>query len=717
MKRIKIKPISFLFFACAIPFVILILSKAGFEESVKKIDWYSPFYIFTLQFGVGGLLFIKLFKDFAIWTKNIWQGNVKNDSKLVLITLSILLTGILIICLLWIEGRSRVQMDEGVYLITAQNLYHNQVGTICLEGSFENGKLECQRGNTIKPRGLSYLYMLGIPIFGADLYWVYNFQVFILALTIPIFFLALLAWLKNKWLALLSVTLLGMQPVLLFYSRSSSIEGLYVLIFALSLLFLKWAYDRNTTRHWLLLALTLAFLAQTRSEAVFCFSAFIAVAFYKIVIASETWRTSRIFSILNSQFSFFLTTLSVFSLPVFCTLSVNMNHDLQGGVYGARGHLFGNIIADFKLMAFSYYDPDGLLSQPYLPYFTWLALLGLITLITLTIKEFRSQSSIPHTPYPIPYKYILAFLLLLSPQYIILFDSVSADLALGTQARFVLIILPAMSFLGALLVNQITALLKNKINPKILLIGIITIVLTNTLVQFENFKQNILFRGNLLAKEDYLLGKFFSEKHLPNDKKIFFSFTPIIFLAHGSSALSFKAIFLANNEHIQDLIKQYDGNVYASENYCYSMGGPPKMVSPSAFRICDRAISYFDTDTVLNIKMSNNDIDAFLILHKILRLNERDPKGLLRITNKMETPDSNVNLYYTIPKDTIVPWQIEHFLNDSLIFTSKYQYGHNNDLFKLSQFDRDTNIWRLDIVDSVTNEKIHSDFWQLVKVK
>ncbi len=706
MKRINI---FLLFIACAIPLIALILPMVGFKEVIEKADWYSPFYIFTLQFGAGALLFIKLFKDFTIWLKDIQQ----NNSKLTLSILLILLITVLLICFLWIEGRSRVQMDESIYLSVAQNLYHNQVGTICVEGAFEDGSLECNYQKTIKPRGLSYLYMLGMPIFGTDLYWVYNFQVFILALTIPIFFLALLAWLKNKWLALLSVTLLAMQPVLLFYSRSSSIEGFYVLMFSLSLLFLKWAYDRNTTRHWLLLALTLAFFAQTRTEAVFCLFAFIAVVLYKTTLNSQLSTLNFLKNFLkNFQFSTFLATLSFFSLPVLCTISYNRDNNLQGGAYGAHGHLFSNIIADFKVMAFPHYDTSGWLSNYFLPYFTWLALFGLITLIILTAREFKLSTL--NSQLSIPFKSIAAFLLLLSPQYLILFDGVSADLKLGVQHRFVLIILPAMSFLGALFLWKIGTTLK--LRPQIPIYGTIIIILTTTLSHFQSFIYEVPLRFNALANEDYLLNNFILEKHSPSDKNVFFSFTPMLMLAHGNSAFSFGLIFKANKEQIQELIEQYNGNVYASENFCYIFGGHPKMTFPSPFRICDRAVSYFDTDTILNISLSGF-AHQVLILHKILGLNERDPKGLLRIMNKVETPDSNVTLFYGMPKDTIAPWQIEHFINDSLVFVSKYNFGESKDVFRLSQFNRDTNVWRLDIVDTVAKEKIHSDFWQLVRVR
>jgi hypothetical protein len=73
----------------------------------------------------------------------------------------------------------------------------------------------------------------------------------------------------------------------------------------------------------------------------------------------------------------------------------------------------------------------------------------------------------------------------------------------------------------------------------------------------------------------------------------------------------------------------------------------------------------------------------------------------------------SIDLIFRIPKDTIVPWKIEHFLNDEFIKDTPYHKGYFVDNFKLSQFTKSTNIWRLDIVDNITNEKIYSTFLPL----
>jgi hypothetical protein len=706
--KAKLASISLLLFACAIPLAIFLLPIIGLEKVVGNLSWHSPFYIFTLQFAVATLLFIKLFKDFANWLKTL---DFSPKSLALVFTISLAAA---LICLLFIEGRSRVQMDESHYLATAQNLYHSQVGTSCDQGAFNNGNFECINSSSIKPKGISYLYMLGMPIFGTDLRWVYNFQTFILFLTLPIFFLAILAWTKKQWLALLTITLLANCPVILFCSRSASIEGLYVFMFALSLLLLKWVYDRNTTRHWILLALTLAFFAQTRVETVLCLGAFIGMAFYRIclnhdLLDSQINKIAKLkcalFSILNSQFSIFLATLSAFSLPVLCTISLNRNSDLQGGAYGARGHLFSNIITDFKIMAFPSYNSEGNFYFPYFPYFTWFALLGLITLIILVIKE--KPFSILNSQFS-----ILLFLLLLSPQYLMLFDSVSADLTLDIQQRFVLIILPAMSFLGALFIWQTLMSIKNLVNPLILIILVQTVILANTLIHYESFKLNVLHENNVGMQEHYQLHKWTSKLEAP---AIFFTYIPLQLTDKGFSAYRYQLLIDVEENALDDLLKLYNGNVFIVENsQCKHSLSVPKMMAGKATIGCESVLSYFNVDTVLNINLIKAATRTLLI-YKILSLKERDKKGLLRIFDIQEMSRDSLNFIFRIPKDTAAPWKVEHFLNDEFIKDTPYNKGYFTDNFKLSQFDQSTNIWRLDIIDTITNEKIHSDYLPLVR--
>ncbi len=716
--RFKTSSIFFLLLACAVPFVIFLLPMIGYKHVVYKLDTYSPFWIFSLQLGLGFLLFTKLLKDFYKWLKSLIPH------PLSLVPVFSVMAFALIVSIAFIEPRSRVQADEAIHYIIAQNLYYNQIGQVCYEGSYMGNGFACVLGQTVKTRGLSYIYMLGMPFFGKHLYWVYTLHLFFLALALLSFYLALTAWLGRSSLPILATALLASCPILLFCFRSASVEPIYVTLFCVSLLFLKWAYDRNTTRHWLLLALILAFFAQTRSETVFCLFAFIGVAFYRICLLPnlKDFKIYKIFklSTLNSQFSTFLTTLSFFSLPVLCTISFLRNSDLQGGNHGAHGHLFSNIVSNFKIMALSHSNADGTLQYPFLPYFTWLALFGLITLIVLTIKEFRSKSPIPHTPYPIPYKSIVTFLILLSPQYLILFDGVSADFNMGVQRRFALIILPAMAFLGTLFLWKIGTTLNSqlstlnfKLRPQIPLYGAMIIILSSCLVQYRTFIEDIPNIDNFATIEDYELHKWIRQE--PPKRMLFFYWLQTITLIRHS-AYSYQTLLDLNSEDLKEILEDYRGEVYfISSSNCDVIVGADKMRTPNTFRVCDRTIRYFNTQEVFSKKIVEH-FKPFSI-HKILGFNDIDSLGLLRILNKVEPTDSTVELYFKVPKERSEPWKVQHFVNDSLLFESPYKKDNYTDTYEISLFDKDTNVWKLTIIDTITGEQVHSDFWELVRVK
>jgi hypothetical protein len=140
------------------------------------------------------------------------------------------------------------------------------------------------------------------------------------------------------------------------------------------------------------------------------------------------------------------------------------------------------------------------------------------------------------------------------------------------------------------------------------------------------------------------------------------------------------------------------------------------MRSGNTFRECDRALRYFNTQEVYRKEIIEYKFKDFNI-HRILGFNEIDSLGLLRIVNKIEPTDSTVVLYFKIPKERSEPWKVQHFVNDSLFSESPYKKDYYKYTYNISFFNRDTNVWRLDIVDSITNEKVHSDFCQLLRVK
>jgi hypothetical protein len=97
-----------------------------------------------------------------------------------------------------------------------------------------------------------------------------------------------------------------------------SVEPLYFFWSALSILVLKWAHEKNTLIHWILLALILGFFAQTRQETIFCLFAFILFSLPKLLDRKDA--KARSFS---SPFHFYITPL--------LTISFFQGYNFQGG--------------------------------------------------------------------------------------------------------------------------------------------------------------------------------------------------------------------------------------------------------------------------------------------------------------------------------------------------------------------------------------------------
>jgi hypothetical protein len=330
--------------------------------------------------------------------------------------------------------------------------------------------------------------------------------------------------------------------------------------------------------------------------------------------------------------------------------------------------------------------------------------------------------SILHSPFSIKYSHIALFILLLSPQYIVLFDGVSADLTIGIQYRFALVILPTMAFLGALFLWKIGttfhskfSILNSPLLPKITLYGAVIIILSTCLAQYKTFIKDTPNIRNFVTEEDYELHKWIRLE--PAKRILFFYWHTLISLAHGHSSYSYKTLLDINSEDLAEILEDYNGEVYfIHPSSCDVMVGIAKMQAMNTFRECDRAMRYFNTQEVFRKKIIDYKFKDFSI-HKILGFNEIDSLGLLRIVNKIEPTDSTVVLFFKVPKERSEPWKVQHFVNDSLLSESPYKKDYYRDKYNISLFDRDTNIWRLDIVDTITNEKIHSDFWELVRVK
>ncbi|MCR5029689.1 MAG: glycosyl hydrolase family 98, partial [Fibrobacter sp.] len=319
--------------ALAIPFLIYLGPNVGAKDVIRTLDLRMPLPLFLVQLALGVLLFCLLFKDF----RRYFRENL--PPKPYILIVGIFALGATFFAGTQIEARHRVQSDESVFMAIAQNMYFNQTTGTCDEGEFENGKLNCFKdSDSFKTKGLSFLYLLGMPFFGPDLHWIFHCELAMLFFAALLLFFAIRAWTSDDLLSALTSILLFAQPTVLFQFRSMSVEPLYIFLSALSLWVLKWAFDRNTLRHWILCALVLGFFAQTRQETVFCFLAFLVVALPKILDKKDLKAPA------------FFATLSLFSAPILITISYFQGYGFQGGQYSAHGHFLENLKSNWEVM-------------------------------------------------------------------------------------------------------------------------------------------------------------------------------------------------------------------------------------------------------------------------------------------------------------------------------------------------------------------------------
>jgi hypothetical protein len=581
-------------FALAIPLLIYAAPHLGQKELISKLELSLPFWLYLAQFAIGLGLAINLAKDFKEWIKP-------------LITIRPIIPALavaalaLFVCLAWVEPRHRVQSDESIFLSIAQNMYSNQIAGSCDEGEFaENGYLDCQKSvHNFKTKGEPFLYALGIPLLGNNLRWIFPLHIFFLLATIFLLYFAIRAWTANNNLAFLTAALFAAQPTTLFQFRATSVEPLYALLFALGVFLLKWAWDKNTIKHWVLLALALAFFAQTRQETVFCLGAFVVFAYCRI--CNHDSQDSWINRIPKFEFSIFLLAISFFCIPILLTISYYQGYGFQGGEFSAHGHFFSNIKQAWNTTVNTPLE-KGLLKNPFLSSFSILALCGFILLIILSIKEFKSKNNSQFSILNSQFSPILAFLLLYFPQFFMIFENVSGDLTIEINQRYTLVIFPIMAFLGAFAIDKASTLLpQNNRLPFVLIMAVV--LWGNTLSYKESFEKNIMYNRNHLTTEEVEILKWVSKE--PKKDRMFVYSRPWHFVGYGMNSVHYNSI---NQQRLKDLLRKYNGEVYYVRGLdCWdSQTYHKKAIENRIFSVCDRFEQIFPMNQVFSTVITRN---------------------------------------------------------------------------------------------------------------
>ena len=574
----------------AIPFLIYLGPNVGHKDTIRTLDLYLPLPLFIVQFVAGIVLFATLNKDFREWIKGILP---EKSISILMIVFTVIVT---IFAATQIEARHRVQSDESVFMSVAQNMYYNHESGTCNQGFFEDGKLKCvATSNSFKTKGLAFLYLLGMPLMGNDLHWIFHMELLMLPLAVLLMFLAVVAWTRQPLLAFFAALLTALQPTVLFQFRAMSVEPLYIFLSALSLLIFKWAYDRNTIRHWALLALSLAFFAQTRQETAFCLLAFIIFALPKLLDSKSAKAPT------------FFVTLSLFSVPALLTISYFQGFGFQGGEFEAHGHFLEDLSRNWTEMT-KPLNKNGELENPFLTYFNYLFVVGAIYLLARAILGATKKNYF--------YLEILAFLLLYHIQTYMILENVSGDFSIQINQRYSLVMLPSMAFVGALpvahLVQQTIASMSGKDSKQnamtALLVTLVAAALFTawTFHYKEDFNKNIMYNRNHLTIEEHEILGWLAEQ--PQKDRFFIYGRPWHFIGYGISSIHYDRARQMSSEELKNLVNKYQGEVYYIRGLdCWdSHTYHKKAVEHRIATTCDVFERDMDLEGVKNILITNN---------------------------------------------------------------------------------------------------------------
>ena len=669
----------------AIPFLIYLGPNVGHKDTIRTLDLYLPLPLFIVQFIAGIVLFATLNKDFREWIKGILP-----EKKISILMLAFTAV-ITIFAATQIEARHRVQSDESVFMSVAQNMYYNHESGTCNQGFFEDGKLKCvATSNSFKTKGLAFLYLLGMPLLGNDLHWIFHMELLMLPLAVLLMFLAVVAWTRQPLLAFFAALLTALQPTVLFQFRAMSVEPLYIFLSALSLLIFKWAYDRNTIRHWALLALSLAFFAQTRQETAFCLLAFIIFALPKLLDSKSAKAPT------------FFVTLSLFSVPALLTISYFQGFGFQGGEFEAHGHFLEDLSRNWTEMT-KPLNKNGELENPFLTYFNYLFVVGAIYLLARAILGATKKNYF--------YLEILAFLLLYHIQTYMILENVSGDFSIQINQRYSLVMLPSMAFVGALpvahLVQQTIASMSGKDSKQNAVTALLVTLVAGALFTAwtfhykEDFNKNIMYNRNHLTIEEHEILRWLAEQ--PQKDRFFIYGRPWHFIGYGISSIHYDRARQMSTEELKNLVNKYQGEVYYIRGLdCWdSHTYHKKAVEHRIATTCDIFERDMDLEGVKNILITNN---YWVQIAKFNGRKDFNPKNII-VVNEPELIQSAAEDSLS----TTTALQYNFSLNEKATATSQWIYTVqvNGDIVSRAPYTKGN------FSGNVKEEQLHPGYNQL----
>ncbi len=678
----------------AIPFLIYLAGKPGVnkKEIVQQLDLSLPMPLFIVQTVAVIILCVLLHKDFREWIKGILPAKAFSIMAVVFAVAVAIFAGT------QIEARHRVQSDESVFMSVAQNMFYNHESGTCNQGIFKDGNLECvSKSNSFKTKGLAYLYVLGMPLFGSSLHWIFNAELLMLPLAFLLMFLAIVAWTRQPLLAFFASLLMALQPTILFQFRAMSVEPLYIFLSALSFFVFKWAYDRNTIMHWALLALVLAFFAQTRQETVFCLLPFILFSLPRI-LDKKDFKAST-----------FFVLLSVFTIPVLLTISYYQGFNFQGGEYSAHGHFFEDLAKNWEIMTKPLKD-NGELENPFLTYFNYIFLFGVIYLAFRAIYDATKKNYF--------YLEILVFMLLYHIQTYMILENVSGDFSIEINQRYSLVMLPSMAFVAALPVAHAVQYFvsaandsdKGEAKPQTIVIAALAVALIFTGWTFhykEDFNKNIMYNRNHLTIEEHEIWNWLNQQ--PEKERFFIYGRPWHFVGYGVSSIHYDRARGMSNAEMQEIIKRYNGEVYYIRGLdCWdSQTYHKKAVEHRIPTTCDVFEREMDLQGVKNILITNN---YWVQIAKFNGRKNYNPEKIIAISEPVITADSaqktlEINYELKENNNTAANWNLDITVNNKSVKDSTYDFGSHKLTIPATSLEPGYNRIRFVVQDKTSGNK------------
>ena len=471
-----------------------------------------------------------------------------------------------------------------------------------------------------------------------------------------------------------------------------SVEPLYVFLSALSLFLFKWAYDRNTVKHWILLALCLAFFAQTRQETVFCLFAFIFFAFPKI-LDNKDFKAPA-----------FFVTLSLFSVPALITISYYQGFGFQGGEFEAHGHFIEDLAKNWTEMTRPLKE-NGELENPFLTYFNYLFAIGAIYLVFRAIYDTAKGNKF--------YLWTLLFLCLYHIQTYMILENVSGDFSIQINQRYSLVMLPSMAFVGALPIAHAIEYFANSIDSKnsakLAFAGMLIAALGFSAWTFhykEDFNKNIMYNRNHLTIEEYEILGWLKEQ--PAKDRYFIYGRPWHFVGYGISSIHYDKARQMSDSELQDVIDKYQGEVYYIRGLdCWdSQTYHKKAVEHRIATTCDVFEREMDLVGVKNILITNN---YWVQIAKFNGRKQYNPEKIIVVKDPEPVIDSlGISLKFILKETSEASknWNYTATLNGKIVSSAKYQEGFYEFWEAADSLQQGYNQFRVVVIDTEKHTKL-----------